>query len=288
MTLAESFVLWLCRPNLNVPGLPSGTFRMHLDVFAGVMMLAGLYFTFAGTLKARGIALTRRRRLYLALVFVILLIAEVSPLHDLAEGYLFSFHMVQHILLIVLLPPLLLCALPAELFEPVLRRRWAFRIAKILTHPVVAIVAGNAAYTLWHLPIAYQSALVWHELHILEHILMVGTAILMWWPIYSPVKELESLAPPAKALYIFAINVAQIGVFAYVTFSNKIIYPFYASAPRLFGISADVDQVLAGVIMKLGMAAVFIPILAATFLRWARQEELAEAHAANAGKPIAS
>ena len=274
MTFGESLVLWLCRPNLNVPGLPSGTFRMHVDVLAGVMMLVGLYFAFSGSMKARGIVFEKRQRLYLVLVLVILLVAEVSPLHDLAEGYLFSFHMVQHILLILLLPPLLLCALPEKVFEPLLRRRWALRIAKVLTHPVIAIVAGNAAYTLWHLPIAYQSALVWHELHIFEHILMIGTAILMWWPIYSPVKELETLGPPAKALYIFAINLAQIGVFAYVTFSNKVVYPFYASAPRLFGISPEVDQTLAGVIMKVGMAIVFIPILVAIVLRWAKEEEL--------------
>lgn len=281
MTLGESVVLWLCRPNLNLPGLPSGVFRMHPDVLAGVMMLVGLYLAFAGAMRARGIVPDRRQRIYLVLVLVILLIAEVSPLHDLAEGYLFSFHMIQHVLLIFLLPPLLLCALPAELFEPVLRRRWALGIAKVLTHPVVAIIAGNAAYTIWHLPIAYQSALVWHELHIVEHILMVGTAILMWWPIYSPVKELETLGPPAKALYIFAINLAQIGVFAYVTFTNRVIYPFYGTAPRLFGISPELDQMLAGVIMKLGMAIVFIPILAAIVLRWAKQEEFAQAGSAS-------
>ncbi|MBO2520439.1 MAG: cytochrome c oxidase assembly protein [Firmicutes bacterium] len=275
MTLGESVVLWLCRPNLNVPAAPSGAFRLHPDVLAGVLILAGLYFAAAGTLRARGIQPTRRQRVYLALVFVILLVAEVSPLHDLSEGYLFSAHMVQHLLLILLLPPLLLCALPAQLFEPILRRPWAFKAAKVLTHPLVAIVAGNAVYTLWHLPMAYQSALVWHELHIVEHVLMMGGAILMWWPIYPPVKELASLNPPAKALYLFAINLAQLGVFAYVTFSNKVIYPFYASAPRLFGISPDVDQTLAGVIMKVGMAVVLIPVLAAIFFRWAKEEERA-------------
>src|SRR5690606_39583514 len=59
------------------------------------------------------------------------------------------------------------------------------------------------------------------ELHIVEHVLMMGGAILMWWPIYPPVKELASLNPPAKALYLFAINLAQLGVFAYVTRSAE-------------------------------------------------------------------
>ena len=275
MTLGDSVVIWLCRPNLNLPGVPIGSIRLHPDVLAGVLVLVGLYFAATGSMRARGIVPDRRRRVYLTLVLVILLIAEVSPLHDIAEGYLFSFHMIQHVLLILLLPPLLLSGLPPQLFEPILRRQWAFKIARFLTHPVFAIAIGNAAYTIWHLPIAYQSALVWHELHILEHILMVGTAILMWWPIFGPVKELATLGPPAKLLYIFAVNVAQIGVFAYVTFNNRIIYPFYSTAPRLFGISPEVDQVLAGVIMKVGMSVVYIPVMIALFFRWARQEELA-------------
>jgi Predicted membrane protein len=273
VSMGDSLVLWLCRPNLNLPGIPVGSIRIHPDVLAGVLVLVGLYFAVTGAMRARGIVPSRRQRVYLTLVLLILLVAEVSPLHDIAEGYLFSFHMIQHILLIMLLPPLLLAGLPPQLFEPILRRPWAFRIARFLTHPVFAIVIGNAAYTLWHLPIAYQSALIWHELHILEHILMVGTAILMWWPIFGPVKELGVLSSPGKLLYIFVLNIAQIGVFAYVTFNNRIIYPFYATAPRLFGISPEVDQVLAGVIMKVGMSLVYVPILIAIFFRWVQQEE---------------
>lgn len=273
MSLGDSVVLWLCRPNFNLPGVPIGSIRIHPDVLAGVLILVGLYFAATGAMRARGIVPDRRRRIYLTLVLVILLVAEVSPLHDIAEGYLFSFHMIQHVLLILLLPPLLLAGLPPELFHRILRSPLAFKVARFLTHPVFALVVGNAAYTLWHLPRAYQSALIWHELHILEHILMVGTAILMWWPIFSPVKELATLSPPAKLLYIAVLNIAQIGVFAYVTFSNRVVYPFYATAPRIFGITPEVDQVLAGVIMKVGMALVYIPIMVYFFFSWAKQEE---------------
>ena len=151
--------------------------------------------------------------------------------------------MIQHILSDPAAAATFFAGLPPQLFEPILRRQWAFSIARFLTHPVFAIVIGNAAYTLWHLPIAYQSALIWHELHILEHILMVGTAILMWWPIFGPVKELATLGPPAKLLYIFAVNIAQIGVFAYVTFNNRIIYPFYSTGAQALWHSPEVDQV---------------------------------------------
>lgn len=273
MSLGESLVLWLCRPNFNVPGVPVGSLRIHPDVLAGVLILVGLYFTATGAMRARGIVPSRRQRIYLTLVLVILLVAEVSPLHDIAEGYLFSFHMIQHLLMILLLPPLLLAGLPQEIFAPIVRSHWGNRVARVVTHPIFALIIGNAAYTLWHLPRAYQSALIWHELHILEHVLMVGTAILMWWPVISPVRELPTLAPPAKLLYLFVLNIAQIGVFAYVTFNNRIVYPLYASAPRLFGISPEVDQVLAGIIMKVGMALVYIPFMIYFFFRWAKEEE---------------
>src|SRR5690606_8473335 len=108
VSMGDSLVLWLCRPNLNLPGIPVGSIRIHPDVLAGVLVLVGLYFAVTGALRARCIVPSRRQRVSLTLVILILLVAEVSPLHDIAEGYLFSFHMIQHILLIMLLPPLLL------------------------------------------------------------------------------------------------------------------------------------------------------------------------------------
>lgn len=273
MTAGEAVVRWLCRPNLNVPGLPMGIFRIHADVLVGTFMIVGAYLIATGFLKARGIVPDKRRRLYLVLALLILLLAEVTPLHDLAENFLFSMHMVQHILLVYLLPPLLISGLPPQVYQPVVRRPWALAVARVLTHPVVAIVLGNAVYAFWHVPVLYQAAAAIHEVHILQHILMVGTAILMWWPLFGPVKELQTLGPPAKLLYVFALNASQLGVFAYVTFSNKLLYPYYASAPRLFGITPEVDQLLAGLVMKLSMLVILVPILTGIFFSWVREEE---------------
>lgn len=274
MNVGESIVRWLCRPNIALFNQPLGAFRLHPDVLMGVLILIGIYLVAASALHRRsGVTPDQKHRRYLYLAIAVLLIAEVSPLHDVAEGYLFSGHMLQHLLLVFLFPPLLLKSIPEGMLDPLIRTRAGFRIGKILTHPVICIFLGNAIYTIWHMPLAYQAALFRHEIHIVEHIMMVGSAILMWWPIFSPMEQLPQVSPPAKILYLFLMSLASIGVFAYVTFANKILYPFYASAPRLWGITPDMDQVLAGVVMKLGMLIVITPIMGWCFFRWAKESE---------------
>lgn len=274
MSASDALVKWLCRPNIPLFGQPLGAFRLHPDVLAGVLMLIGAYLVAYSALRKRsGVTPKRRHTIYLSLAVLCLLIAEVSPLHDLAEGYLFSAHMVQHMFLVYLLPCFLLNSLPPGMLEPLFRRPVALKIGKVLTNPVVAIIAGNAVYALWHLPPFYQAALFRHEIHVLEHILMVGTAIMMWWPIFSPSKELPRLPATGRILYLLLMSLPQIGVFAYITFSNKIVYRFYASAPRLWGVSPEADQVLSGIIMKLGMGGVIVAVLTYTFFQWARREE---------------
>lgn len=273
MTAGEAMVRWLCRPNLNLPGLPMGVFRIHADVLVGTFMIVGVYLVGTAYLKSRGIVPDKRRRIYLMIALFVLLVAEVTPLHDLAENFLFSMHMVQHILLVYLLPPLIIAGLPPEVYQPIVRRPWALLIARILTNPVVAIFLGNAVYAIWHVPMLYQAAAAVHEIHIFQHILMVGSAVLMWWPLFGPVKELQTLGAPAKVLYVSALNGSQLGVFAYVTFSNKLLYPYYASAPRIFGITPEVDQLLAGLVMKVSMLFILVPILTGIFFSWVREEE---------------
>lgn len=272
--MSDSVVRWLCRPNLALFNQPPGAFRLHPDVLMGVLILIGIYLVSVSYLQRRsGVKPDNKHYIYLFLAVFVLLVAEVSPLHDIAEGFLFSAHMLQHLLLVFLLPPFLLKSIPEGMLQPLFRTKTRRRIGKLLTNPIFAIFLGNAIYTIWHMPLAYQAALFKHEIHILEHVMMVTSAILMWWPIFSPDKQLPKLSPPAKVAYLFFMSLAQIGVFAYVTFANKVLYPFYATAPRLWDMSVEVDQVLAGVVMKLGMMIVIVPILATIFFRWARQDQ---------------
>lgn len=205
-------------------------------------------------------------------------LAEGTPIHALSEQFLFSVHMVQHILLALVFPPLFIMGFPDWLLRPLFRVRYVLPVARVLTHPVVAIVLFNGVYSAWHLPGAYQAALYNHDVHFVQHLILVFTAILAWWPLVSRSRDLPRLPGPAPLIYLFFFSVAQIATYAYVTFNNQLLYEYYARAPRLWGISPMTDQVLAGIIMKLGSMVVFLPILVVLFFRWVAREEKNAVH----------
>ncbi len=209
---------------------------------------------------------------YFALGLFIFLVAEGSPLHVVSEEYLFSAHMLQHILLTLVMPPLLLLGLPGWCFRFLLVKG-VKPIARLLTSPIMALALFNALYTLWHLPILYEAALYNHNVHLLEHVVMTGSAVLMWWPITSNVPELPRISQALQIIYLFFMAAAQIGIFAVVTFAHDVFYAFYGTAPRLWGISPHQDQQLAGIVMKVGGMFVFLYVLTRAFFGWVRQEE---------------
>src|SRR5690606_34844869 len=120
-----------------------------------------------------------------------------------------------------------------------------------LVHPVVAFVAFNGIYTLWHLPFFYQLALRYHWLHFFQHVTMVVTAFMMWWPLLSPTPQLPRLSFVGQAVYVFGMVAAQLPVFAPITYATAPLYGFYAEQPRVLGLSPLADQQWAGIIMKI-------------------------------------
>lgn len=154
------------------------------------------YFPSAGPIP-------RARVLTFLLGSFILFIALVSPLGALSDGYLFSAHIIQHILLTLIAPPLLLLGTPRWLFRPFVMTRIGLWGGRALTHPVVAYLLFNLAFILWHIPAYYDAALRNEYIHILQHVIYIGTATLMWWPIFGVLDELPRLPEPAQCLYLF-------------------------------------------------------------------------------------
>jgi len=124
----------------------------------------------------------------------------------------------------------------------------------------------------WHLPGPYGAALEDHRIHIVEHLALIAAATLAWWPVLSPSGLLPRLHYGAQILYLFMFGVPMTVVAAMITGAEDTLYPFYAAAPRIFGISALADQRLGGLIMW--VPAGLIPLLAFTvvFFRWAADE----------------
>lgn len=207
---------------------------------------------------------------------ILIFLAEGTPLHTLSELYLFSVHMLQHVLLYFGAAPLLILGIPGWFAKAWVERPTIYRILRVLTHPIIALVSFNFVYSAWHLPGLYQAALVNHGLHAVQHAMTMFVALLAWWPVLGRAPELQVLSDPVRLLYVFVNSIAQIVVFAYVTFHSSVLYPFYADAPRIWDITVEQDQVLAGVVMMIGTSAVLITTLAWIFFRWMNSEERRE------------
>lgn len=205
-----------------------------------------------------------------------LLLALNGPLHDLSDGYLFSAHMVQHLVLTLVVPPLLLTGVPSFMIDAVLRPALARRapawVLSRLTRPLPAFSVYAVALVAWHLPGPYNTALEIHGWHVVEHLLLIAAAVLGWWPIASPSRRLPPLPHAAQLLYLFVFGMPMTVVAAMITGAEHVLYPFYEAAPRITTLTPLADQRLGGIIMWVPSG--LIPLLAFTivFFRWAAAE----------------
>lgn len=251
----------------------------HPGVLAWVVLCQVAYLLAVGPWRRAfrwGAPVPARQQVLFSLGLWSVYLSEGTPLHVLAETYLFSAHMLQHVILTMILPPLLILGTPTWAMRAVLRPRpvaWLFRL---VTLPPVALLLFNLVYSLWHLPGAYQATLWYHWFHMVQHAILVSTALLSWWPVCSPLFEFPGLSPGGKMIYIFLSGICQIAVFGVITFADGVMYHFYAAAPRVFpAISPHMDQQIAGVIMKVGGMAIYIIAWAIIFFQWAAREEKA-------------
>ncbi len=248
----------------------------HIGSLLGLALLQGIYLLGVGPLREKYRLAEEVRPRQVATFtagVVVIFFALTSPIHVLGENYLFSMHMLQHVLLTLVAPPLLILGTPDWLIRPLLRPNWAFRTARYLTHPIVAFGAFSIIFSLWHIPALYNSSLTNEAVHASEHIIMITTAIMMWWPLTSNLPELPRLSYPFQLGYLFLLSVAQIIVFATLTFAPEPLYDFYVNAPRIWNLSPLVDQQIGGIIMKIGGGALFLGIFITIFFKWFNQEE---------------
>src|SRR6202030_2990098 len=204
-------------------------------------------------------------------LFAIVLALE-SPV-DAFGALLLQAHMIQHLLLIAVAPPLLLLGQPVL---PLMRGlpRWIFKdalgpflashelqqLGRAIVHPVVTWFALSAAIVVWHFPRLYELALrspAWHQA---EHACFFWSAVLFWWPVID-VWPSHSVWPRGAMIpYLLLAGMVNMGLSAILSFSNHVLYASYALAPRLWGISAIEDQAAAGGIMWVpGSFAMLIP-----------------------------
>jgi putative membrane protein len=245
------------------------TGEWHADVLAGLIGLACLYVWAA---RVRRQPLPCGRALAAAAGLLVLAGALNGPLHDLSDRYLFSAHMVQHLMITLVAPPLLLVALVPGMLAPALRWPPVRRALGWLTRLPVAFVLYSGALVVWHLPGPYNAALERHGLHIVQHLSLMTAAVLAWWPILSPEEGVPRAAYPAQLLYLFLLGLPMTAVAAFVTFADDPLYPFYAAAPRITALSPLEDQRLGGVIMWVPAGLIPLMVFTRVFFRWVAAE----------------
>ena len=196
------------------------------------------------------------------------------PVHDLAEGYLYSAHMAQHLLLTLVVAPLLLMGTPgvAGPAPPAPARRCS-RSCGAFSRPALALFQANLILVLSHWPAVVEATVLHHPLHFMAHAVLLISAVLMWFPVLSPLPEVPRLKPPVQMLYLFLQTVVPTVPASFLTFGTKPLYPIYETFPRLWDISALNDQLFAGLIMKVGAGSYLWIVIAVIFFRWYAKEE---------------
>jgi putative membrane protein len=192
---------------------------------------------------------------------------------ELADHYLFTAHMVQHMIIAFVAPPLLLLGMPVWLLRRLLTPRPLFKTVRAATKPVTAFLAFNGMIVLLHWPALMNETLRSEPVHFAVHLGVLLTALMMWWPVIDPLPELSRLSDPAKMFYLFLQSIIPTVPASFLTFASRPIYTFYRSVPRLWGISVVTDQRIAGLIMKIGGGFLLWGVITVMFFRWHAREE---------------
>ena len=245
------------------------SWTIHWSTVIGLAVLAALYLwraSRAATAPSGG----QRLAFFAGLITVF--VSLNGPLHDLSDYYLFSAHMVQHLLLTLVVPPLLIIGVTGDMLRPLLRLPLVGGAAHLVTSPIACFAIFNVTLMAWHLPPIYNSALAYHWVHILQHLMFMSAAVLMWWPILSPLPELPRLTYPGQMLYCFLLSIPMSIVSVYIVYTRTVLYPAYASAPRVWGISPLDDQLIGGLIMWIPGGLFLFGVASVVFFKWASAE----------------
>jgi putative membrane protein len=240
-------------------------------VLAGLVLVTGFYWW----LTRRGDA--QRKDGHFALLLLLSILALESPIDFLADRYLFSVHMVQHLLLVLAIAPLLAVCFPSA----------RAHVPAWLLRPAPSFMLFNLDLWVWHLPPLYEATLRSEPLHVLEHLTFVATACLFWWVAFDARRPVL-----LRLAYVFLAATASSLLGALITFASSVLYPTYLHALESpgfgrqleleWGVNALSDQELGGLLMWVPGGFVYLVFLVAIFIGWSSRTAAAETVPAHA------
>ncbi|WP_414662078.1 cytochrome c oxidase assembly protein [Horticoccus sp. 23ND18S-11] len=246
-------------------------------LIGGLVFLGWLWAVAAGPGRSRlapGTPFPRGHAVRFYLSLFVFYLAVGSPLDQIGERFLFSAHMLQHQLLVYPAAILFLLGLPVWMVDPLLSKAWLAAPLRVATHPVIAALLYSLIVGIWHAPSLYDLALRDKLVHVVEHVMFFLAALIFWWPVLSPSAILPRRNYAVQMLYLVGVVVTMTPVFAYITFTQDILYPTYEFAPRLLAnFTAADDQLLAGAMMKLVGIMVSLGTFMVAFYRWYQEKK---------------
>src|SRR5690349_254101 len=252
--------------------LSPASFSVHASTVIGIIALAALYWWRANAGLREGFSLGAGQKAVFVAGLSTLFLSVNGWLHDLSDYYLFSAHMVQHLLLALVVAPLLIMGTPGWMLRPALASRAVAAVARWVTNPLRSFAIFNVVMCGWHLPPLYNLAMSHHPVHIVQHLMFLVASVLMWWPILSPLPELPRLSYPLQMLYLFLMSIPMSIVAVYIAYADAVLYPAYAMAPRIWGISPMQDQLIGGLIMWIPGGLYFFAVISVVFFRWQQRD----------------
>jgi putative membrane protein len=257
--------------------------HLHWNITVPIVLTLGLY---AGIYVWRWRAARREeggrgagfaQLAFFAVALAALIAAVVSPIDGLGEDYLFSMHMLQHILLGDIAPVFLLLALSRVIMRPATRRLIAVeRALGRFAHPLTGLFLWFGLVYLWHIPALYDAAIESEVVHALEHASFFTAGIALWWPLIQPVPMRRRMTGMWPFAYIGAAKLGLAGLGLYLTWSTSVAYEHYETVPRIWGLTAVEDQNVGGAMMMLEQSVVLLIAFVVLFVQMLTQSEAEE------------
>ncbi len=251
-------------------------FHFHPDVMAVVAVLGfGYWYGLRRLTPAYAPqgepAVTARQQWMFYTGLAVFLAVTSWPIHDIGERSLFTFHMIEHMAIALVVPPLMLLGTPWWFLRIVVRPFMG--ALRFLTKPIVALLLFNGSLAILHWSVVVEEMVTSDGFHLVAHAALFIPAILMWWPVIGPIPDLPRLEPFPRMGYLFLQSLVPTVPASFLTLAEGTVYKVYEEFPRLWGITVTNDQIIAGLIMKLGGGAILWFAIAVTFFKWAAEEE---------------
>lgn len=248
----------------------------HIEVWLLVLGLAGLGIYASRVIQPKAVAageppISTRQKVWFWSGVLVFWVATDFPMHDIAEQRLYAVHMVQHTLLMIVFPPMMLLATPTWLARLIIGEGAFRRFVYFWARPAPALIVNLFLTAAMHWAWVVNTSISNAWIHYSVHVLAVFSSLLVFMSVCGPIPELQ-VTPPAKIVVLFFLSIIPAIPAAFLTTAEEVLYQGYNNPIRLWGLSVEHDQQLAGVVMKVISGFYLWGIIAAIFFKWALSE----------------